>query len=321
MSVREGGDARDLTGARIIFVPGLKPKPAPEVYAPQLRRVLCAALERSRPAAAHALERDPALLQVASWTYLLYRIHRDIALDLPGIERLLAREAPSAADRRAVGSWSRRVIRLSHVIGDAVPVLGRWLARPSIRAQMHDATRYLRNRDGIGTAIRARVRDALAAAWAAGAQVLLIGHSLGSVIAYDTLWELSQEKPAQGRVDVFVTMGSPLATHFIRRRLRGTSGTGAAKYPTNIRRWVNFAAKGDTTALRPRLAPYFSEMVDLGLVEPIDDYVDLENFFHADFGLNVHEAYGYLAQPKLAEVVGDWLQSTTDLTALGPAAR
>jgi hypothetical protein len=309
--VRESGDARDLTGARIIFVPGLKPKPAPEVYAPQLRQVLLAALERSRPAAARLLEQDPALLQVASWTYLLYGIHRDIALDLPGIERLLAREAPSDADRREVGSWSTLAVRLSHVIGDAVPLLGRWFARPSIRAQMHDATRYLRNRDGIGTAIRARVRGALTEAWAARAEVLLIGHSLGSVIAYDTLWELSQEEPP-GHVDLFVTMGSPLATHFIRRRLRGASETGAAKYPTNIRRWINFAAKGDTTALRPRLAPYFSEMVDLGLVEPIDDYVDLENFFHADFGLNVHEAYGYLAQPKLAEVVGDWLlQSTT----------
>jgi hypothetical protein len=299
-----------LTGARIIFVPGLKPKPAPEAYVLQLRRVLFAALERSRPAAARLLERDPAIFRLASWTYLLYGIHRDIALDLPGIERLLTREAPSDADRRDVSSWSRRAVRLSHVIGDAVPVLGRWFAQPSIRAQLHDANRYSRNRDGIGTAIRARVRGALTEAWAAGAEVLLIGHSLGSVIAYDTLWELSREG-APGRVDLFVTMGSPLATHFIRRRLHGTSETGAAKYPANIRRWVNLAARGDTTALLPRLAPYFAEMVALGLVEPIDDYVDLENFFHADFGLNVHEAYGYLAQPKLAEVVGDWLLQST----------
>jgi hypothetical protein len=145
--------------------------------------------------------------------------------------------------------------------------------------------------------------------------VLLIGHSLGSVIAYDTLWELSHEEPARGRVD-FVTIGSPLATHFVRRRLRGCDESGPTKYPTNIRRWVNFAAKGDTTALQPRLAPHFREMVDVGLVESFEDHVDLENFFHADVGLNAHEAYGYLAQPKLGELVGDWLS-----TALRAAAR
>jgi len=299
-----------LTGARIIFVPGLKPKPPPDIYEQQLRRVLVAALERVRPGAAHALAADARLFQLVSWTYLFYGTYRDITLDLPGIERLLVHEAPTEADRRAVDSWPRRVARLSHMIGDAVPLLGRWFADPAIRAQMHDANRYSRNRDGIGTAIRARVRGALEEAWGAGAEVLLIGHSLGSVIAYDTLWELSHVEPAGGRVDLFVTMGSPLATHFVRRRLGGCGETGAAKYPTNIRRWVNFAAKGDTTALQPRLAPHFQEMLDLGLVESIDDYVDLENFFHADVGLNVHEAYGYLAQPRLGELVADWLEST-----------
>jgi predicted nucleotidyltransferase len=29
-------------------------------------------------------------------------------------------------------------------------------------------------------------------------------------------------------------------------------------------------------------------------------------------GLNAHEAYGYLAQPLLAEIVGDWLERTVD---------
>ncbi|HET8699968.1 MAG TPA: hypothetical protein VFO94_20965, partial [Gammaproteobacteria bacterium] len=253
--------------------------------------------------------RDPALFQVASWTYLLYGVHRDIALDVPGIERLLAGEPPSEADRRELHSWTGRAVRLSHVLGDRVPLLGRWFAEPSLRAQMHDANRYLRNRDGIGTAIRDRVRAPLEDAWRAGAAVLLIGHSLGSVIAYDTLWELSRENRAPGRVDVFVTMGSPLATHFIRRRLRGCNETGAARYPSNIRRWVNFAAKGDTTALLPRLAPTFGEMVDLGLLESLDDHIDLENYFYADYGLNVHEAYAYLAQPKVGEEVGRWLEA------------
>ena len=39
----------ELTRARIIFVPGVNPKPPPEVYRLQLKRVLAAALQRMRP--------------------------------------------------------------------------------------------------------------------------------------------------------------------------------------------------------------------------------------------------------------------------------
>ncbi len=52
-----GGHRRrsELTRARIIFVPGLNPKPPPEIYRPQLLRVLLAALGRMRPRAAEWL--------------------------------------------------------------------------------------------------------------------------------------------------------------------------------------------------------------------------------------------------------------------------
>ncbi len=309
-------DANDLTGARIIFVPGLSPKPEPEIYELQLRRVLLAALESARPEAARWLAANPEQFTAVAWTYLFYGSHRDIELDLPGIARLLAHAAPTPQERRAVRSWSLRFMRLVHLVGDRWPLLGRRLARPALRLQMHDASRYLRDRDGVGTAIRARVRDALDTAWTAGDRVLLIGHSLGSVIAYDTLWELGREPGPQRRVDLFVTMGSPLATRFVRRRLRGAGLAGKEAYPPNIRRWVNLAAKGDTTSLRPRLKPHFRAMLNLGLLESFEDHVDLENYFRASFGLNAHEAYGYLAQATLAEIVGDSLLSPTHQTRI-----
>jgi hypothetical protein len=288
-------------------VPGLSAKPRPEVYQPQLLRVLLAGLEQSRPAAARWLREHPGAFVVVAWTHLFYDTYRDIALDLAGIERLLAGQAPSEQDRRELASWPRRLKRLAHVIGDAVPILGRRLAQPATRAQMHDATRYLRDRDGTGTAIRALVRAELDAAWTARERVLVIGHSLGSVIAYDVLWDLSNEGSGE-RVDLFITMGSPLATRFIRRRLRASAVGGAAAYPRNIRRWVNLSARGDTTALQPRVKPFFREMLDLGLTESIEDYAGLENYFRGSIGLNAHEAYGYLAQRTLADLLGTWLE-------------
>jgi hypothetical protein len=142
--------------------------------------------------------------------------------------------------------------------------------------------------------------------------VLIIGHSLGSVIVYDTLWELSRAPDAARRVELFITLGSPLATRFIRRSLRGSGLKGADRYPTNIVRWINFTAKGELTALQPQLRPYFAPMIDLELIESIDDYTELYNHFRGDIGLNVHKSYGYLAHRLVAEQIGDWLSAQRD---------
>jgi hypothetical protein len=165
--------------------------------------------------------------------------------------------------------------------------------------------------------VRAVLRTALEGAWRDGAPVLLIGHSLGSVIAYDTLWELTHVQRAAGTVDLLVTMGSPLATRFVQRSLHGREATGAARYPHNVRRWVNLTARGDTTALKARLKPSFREMLTLGLVESIEDHVAFDSAFRSALGLNAHDAYGYLSQRLLAEIVGDWLERSSNASSGG----
>jgi pimeloyl-ACP methyl ester carboxylesterase len=305
-----------LTSPRVIFVPGLNPKPPSAFYRPQLLRVVLAGLNRAKPEAAAWLEAHPDSFRLVAWTYLFYGAHRDITVDMPGIERLLAQTGPSPSDLREIRSWSHLLKRWSHVIGDALPAVGRLLARPATRRLMHEANRYLKNRDGVGETVRSVLRDELEEAWQAGAPVLLIGHSLGSVIAYDTLWAMSREPDPARRVDLFVTMGSPLATHFVQRSLAGAHEQGAARYPRNVRRWVNCTAHGDTTALQARLAPRFAEMLELGLVESIEDVVGFDNYFRGITGINEHEAYGYLSQPVVGAIIGDWLERV----ALRPAA-
>jgi hypothetical protein len=292
--------------ARIIFVPGLSPKPPAEAYRAQLLRVLLAALEIARPRAASALAAKPEAFVLVAWTHLFYAEPRDIALDLPGIERLLTK-APTADDRRELASWRYRLDMLARIVGDAVPFLGR-LANSALREQLEDVARYRRDHGGIGTTIRRLVAEQIEAAWAARDRVLLIGHSLGSVICYDTLWELGRERRADRRVNLFVTLGSPLATHVIGRKLRGAGLRGTEAYPHVVARWVNLTARGDTTALYPRLEPRFRAMRELGLVDSIEDYVDLENCFRSAGGVNAHEAYGYLFERTLAELVGDFIE-------------
>jgi hypothetical protein len=83
--------------------------------------------------------------------------------------------------------------------------------------------------------------------------------------------------------------------------------SGAQRYPTNIRRWENFAAVGEMTALRPRLVRYYGGMVELGLVDSLTDHVDVHNHFRGDIGLNPHKSYGYLIAPQVAGMIADWL--------------
>jgi hypothetical protein len=285
----------------------MKPKPRPDAHRRELLRAMIAGLSWERPEAARLLRAHPDWLTLVSWTHRFYGRHRDVTLDIPGIDRILHDPDPEEDDLREIDSTARRIRRMWHLVGDALPFLGRIVARPELRLTMSEVHRYHGDEDGIATEVRGMLKGALCAAWRARERVLLIGHSLGSVIAYDTLWELSRRDGEQGRVDLLITLGSPLATRFIRKSLRGADREGPERYPANIRRWENFTAKGELMALRPQLKPLFGPMVDLGMTEEVVDHTELYNHFRGDIGLNVHKSYGYLVHRLVAGRIGDWL--------------
>ena len=75
-------------------------------------RVLLAALGRMRPRAADWLAANDAQFELVAWTYLFHGAHRDISVDLPGIERLLVQTEARPEDVRELDSWTRRVAAL-----------------------------------------------------------------------------------------------------------------------------------------------------------------------------------------------------------------
>jgi hypothetical protein len=183
-----------------------------------------------------------------------------------------------------------------------------WLADANTRENLADSERYFRNADKVADRIRAILRAELQRAWAAGERILLMAHSFGSVIAWDTLWELGDKG---GPIDLFLTMGSPLGTRYIRRQLKGAAAAATARYPRGIRRWHNLAALGGLTALGHRFGDDFSEMRQAGLVSAITDQTDLRNPFRGTEGLNVHRCYGYFVNAATgAAVAGFWQDQT-----------
>jgi hypothetical protein len=296
-----------VTEPRIIYVTGMKPKPPPDVHREALLRALKTGLARHRPTAAALLD-APERFTLVSWTHAFYGSERDFELDREGFERLLADPDPAPEDLRDIDSIARRLRRLWHLFGDSLPLLSRFIARPDLRVTMSEVRRYLHDEDGVGQRTRAMLKDVLLAAWRAGEPVMLIAHSLGTVIAYDSLWELSHEAGEHGRVDWLVTLGSPLGTRFIRRSVKGAGRRGPDRYPTGIGRWLNCVARGEVTALRPRLAPFYGGIVTYGGCDALVDRTDIYNPFRDDVGINVHKSYGYLVHEAVANTVADWLE-------------
>lgn len=292
---------------RLVYVPGIKPKPPPAEHAAVLRDCLLAGVSRADPAVATAMAADPDWLQLVAWSRIFYAADRDLAPDRAGIAALLADPAPGPDRIAPVLGWRHWLVTQAHRLGDRYPALIGLLAGPETRSSLAEALRYFANRDGESARIRARVRAALDAASAAGARVLLVGHSLGSVIAFDTLWELSRQGGGPGHpVEHFLSLGSPLGADYVRTRLLGARATGAARYPGGLAQWTNLAAIGDLAALGRRLAREFAPMQALGLVGRITDRVDLVNPFHGAEGLNVHRCYGYHVNAATGAVVAAW---------------
>ncbi|MEL7311377.1 MAG: hypothetical protein AAFN07_07700 [Pseudomonadota bacterium] len=293
-----------MTIPKIIFVPGMKPKPPAEVHRQQLWRCLLEGVERVDPTVAASMAAHPDLLERASWTWAFYGQYRDINIDLPGIETLLRQRAPTPEDLGEARSWRNRLLRLAYLAGDAVPFIVDSVANADMRVTLKDVGRYVKNTQGIGDTVRADLVDRLK--MADGAPVLVIGHSLGSVIAWDTLWTLSREqRQADVSVDHFVTLGSPLGNRVIQRGLKGRNHTGLERYPDNIRRWTNIVAVGELTALDRHMANDFGEMLELGLVEQIDD-LDVYNHYRENGRLLVHSEYGYLVNATTGRLLADW---------------
>jgi len=289
----------------ILYVPGLLPKPEPGPHRDALFRCLIAGIRRHDEKVALDIAANLHCFDVISWTYDFYKTHRDIALDQAAIEAVIQQDSASKDDIAEATSWQRRLARWVFSLADVMPFLIPHIANERMELHMRDLRRYVRNRNEIGEHTRQMLKIPLRAAAEAGRPILLIGHSMGSVIAWDSLWQMAHNDSDDVAVALFLTMGSPLGQHYIQRRLQGRAESGASRFVSGIRRWVNLSAVGDLTAIDPDLADDFAEMVDLGMVESIDDHM-LHNYFRLDGTLNVHAEYGYLANDVTARLVSDW---------------
>lgn len=294
-----------MAARHIIFVPGKNPKPEETQHRELLWRTLIEGVRRADSVTAGTLQARYAQFHLIGWNYLYYHQYKDITRDIPWIDALINKHGPTQQDIRDANSWHTGLERLMLTLCDHLPFLLRLLPE-EVRSTAHEIDRYFNNTDHVASAIRGLLTQTLRPMLERQEDVLLIGHSLGSVIAYDTLWELSRQDGVKGKVD-FLTLGSPLGMHYVQRRLLGMGGQATKSYPDRIRRWINLSAEGDVAALNRNFNESFHTMLEQGLVESIEDHSHgIYNFFRSDEGLNCHRSYGYLVNPAVGSIIAGW---------------
>lgn len=136
-------------------------------------------------------------------------------------------------------------------------------------------------------------------------KLFLIGHSMGSIIAYDVMTVNAPKVP----IDTFVTIGSPLGVpvvmskNAVERKLSGGTQSKLTTPESVKNNWFNFSDLEDTICanydLNDDYAPNSKD------VAPID--FEINNDYEIDGEENPHKSYGYLRTPEFAEKLYEFL--------------
>ena len=149
-----------------------------------------------------------------------------------------------------------------------------------ISAIMGDVARYRTNTD-----LRASVLDRLLTSLPDVDEIILVGHSLGSVVVVDLLSYL----PERLEVPLLLTLGSPLSYRCIRDIGLPGIATPLGFPHRAVHRWVNLVEPRDIVTGFTGLQSWWPEVVDIGVKNPPG---------------HRHGIRPYLGHPEVGELVG-----------------
>ncbi len=136
--------------------------------------------------------------------------------------------------------------------------------------------------------------------------ILIVAHSMGSIITYDVLLALKHRV----KVKHFIALGSPMGLPLIRENIMKDhhlpfeEGEEAfPPTPEGVENWHSFCDKDDNIGAHYNLAVYYVENVRG--VKPIGKFV--ENNYKEWKTDNAHKSFGYLRCIEVAEVINEFL--------------
>ena len=195
-------------------------------------------------------------------------------------------EAAARVDRTVPGPDAKTRARTPQAVQRALNNLSKvsffaGLAEKVMIWDLKQVIAYLNDPD-----MRAKIRTRVTELLTPDTEVV-IGHSLGSVVAYEALCA-----SANARVKTFVTVGSPLGiSNVVFGKLDPKPVNGVGVWP-RVELWYNVADKGDVVALEKQLAPFFGKKVRDRAV---------------DNGVQAHDVLPYLTSVETGKAVASGL--------------
>ena len=309
----------------ILIVHGGDFKPPAEVYMDEASTALLEAVQRDYPD--HVESFGKVGIELAYYgdlgnAYLRSKgRHYDEQLDI-GDRRNALESLRKIPQRKKFGLQYYDKLRGKSAIPEAIadvasPLLGvLGLTTLLVSLVAKDFALYLRGSTDFTEQVRGRVRDKLIELLRRGDKVLLMSHGTGCAVAYDVLWQLSHDERFRDefgatKIDVFMTLGSPISDNMVRRRLLGAGRHSTERFPTNIITWENISAEDDYMCHDKTVGDDLKAMMREHVISSINDY---RVYNHAmRYGKsNPHCSLGYFIHPRVAKIVVDWIELPDD---------
>lgn len=293
-------------------------KPDPGAVASMWREALGAGLDRDFGDAGGRALLGPVDVELVYYGDLVNAVLEergtvpDPVLDLADrqrdLERLSALSGKKKFRRAQYESLPGKSALGEFVADVAAPVLtALHLADPVLARRLPTLSTYLTGSDAFRDACEARVIAALSPRLGRGDDVLLLSHAMGSVLCYDALWRLSHDiERSAGRIDTWITCGSPLASDYVRKRLRGAREPAERRYPDKLISWYNVAAEDDFYCYDKTVANDFAALLKGQRISRMKDY-RIYNLAVRYGRSNPHNGVGYLVHPRMTALVAGWL--------------
>ncbi|MGV9580965.1 alpha/beta hydrolase [Streptomyces sp. NPDC003509] len=211
--------------------------------------------------------------------------------------RVTRNKLAPTGEEQGPGSLARQVLVGANSLF-AVPGLrtfGSWLSAGAMKRDLHQVRRYLARKetDEAGLSLDRRIRARVSAELDSEGPTVVVAHSLGTVVAFETLHAHSAHVP------LFVTLGSPLG---MRTAVWPRVRPQPVRTPKGVGRWLNVWDRDDFVTGGTELARCIAP--NSASVAPVSTRVDAD-------GLNVHPAVKYLAQPAVAGPLIEVLDAVT----------
>ena len=142
----------------------------------------------------------------------------------------------------------------------------------------------------------------------AGKEIMIIAHSMGSIIAYNTLRDIGRRDP-ECRVKEFITIGSPLGLPYVKAQIvKERDYDPRVRTPSCVTgQWINYADKNDPVAMDSHLNDDYSE--NKNGVQVKDDLIrnDYTTIKKGQRKSNPHKSYGYLRAPEISKKIAGFV--------------